>query len=67
MEPAADPSATPARALLIIAAASYLTLVIWSLPLSSPDDLENSLVPLVIMIAVTVGVLGIHGAPHADR
>ena len=58
VEPASATPATPVRALLIVAAASYLTLVIWSLPLSSPDDLEDSLVPLVIMIAVTVGVLG---------
>jgi hypothetical protein len=57
VEPAAAPSATPVRALLIIAAASYLTLVIWSLPMGSPDDLEDSLVPLVIMLAVTLGVL----------
>ena len=65
-EPAPTTSATPVRALLIVAAASYLTLVVWSLPLSSADDLEDSLVPLVIMIAVTLGAAGLHGAAHPD-
>jgi TIR domain len=45
------------RVLLILIGVSYLTLVVWSLPLSSPQDLEDSLVPLVLMIAVTVGFL----------
>jgi hypothetical protein len=57
VEPAPTTSAQTVRALVIIAAASYLTLVIWSLPLGSADDLEDSVVPLVIMIAVTLGVL----------
>ena len=35
------PSATPVRPLLIVAAASYLTLVIWSLPFAA-DDLADS-------------------------
>lgn len=57
-EPVSPASPQSVRALLIVTAVSYLTLVVWSLPLSSPDDLENSVVPLVIMIAATVGVSG---------
>jgi hypothetical protein len=50
-------SAQAVRVLLIIIGVSYLTLVVWSLPLSSPEDLENTLVPLVLMTAVTLGLL----------
>ena len=57
-DPALPPSATPVRPLLIVAAASFLTLLVWSLPYSSVDDLADSGVPLVIMIAVTLGLLG---------
>jgi len=60
-EPAGATSAQTVRTLLIVALASYLTLVIWSLPLSSADDLEDTVVPLVIMVAVTLGVLGFLG------
>jgi hypothetical protein len=56
-DPAPITSPQTVRALLIIAAASYLTLVVWSLPMSSADDLGDTLVPLVIMIAVTLGLL----------
>jgi hypothetical protein len=42
---------------VIVVAASYLTLVVWSLPLPSADDLEDTVVPLVIMVAATLGVL----------
>jgi hypothetical protein len=48
-------SAQAIRVLLIIIGVSYLTLVVWSLPLSNPDELADSLVPLVLVIAVTVG------------
>ena len=50
-------SAQAIRVLLITIGVSYLTLVVWSLPLSSPEGLEDTLVPLVIMIAVTLGFL----------
>jgi hypothetical protein len=50
-------SAQTIRVLLITVGVSYLTLVVWSLPLSSPEDLEDSVVPLVIMTAVTLGFL----------
>ena len=50
-------SAQAIRVLLITIGVSYLTLVVWSLPLSSPEDLEDTLVPLVIMVAVTLGFL----------
>ena len=45
------------RALVIVIGVSYLTLVVWSLPLSRPEDLEDSLVPLVLLVAVTIGFL----------
>ena len=57
IEPAPTTSPQTVRALVIIAAASYLTLVVWSLPLNSADDLGDTLVPLVIMITVTLGLL----------
>jgi hypothetical protein len=50
-------SAQATRALLIIIGVSYLTLVVWSLPLSSPENLEDSLVPLVLLVALTLGFL----------
>jgi hypothetical protein len=50
-------SAQATRALLILLGASYLTLVVWSLPLSRPEDIEDSLVPLVLLVAVTLGFL----------
>jgi hypothetical protein len=50
-------SAQAVRVLLIIIGVSYLTLVVWSLPLASPEDLENTLIPLVLLTAVTVGLL----------
>ena len=31
----------------------------WSLPLRSADDLEDTVVPLVIMVAVALGVVGV--------
>jgi hypothetical protein len=45
------------RALLIVIGVSYLTLVVWSLPLSRPEELEDTLVPLVLLVAVTIGFL----------
>ena len=50
-------SAQTIRVLLITIGVSYLTLVVWSLPLSSPENLEDSLVPLVLMTAVTLAFL----------
>jgi hypothetical protein len=58
------------RVLLILIGVSYLTLVVWSLPLARPQDLADSLVPLVLVVAVTVGFLPMMwwGARHyADR
>ena len=45
------------RALLIVIGVSYLTLVVWSLPLDRRDELADSVVPLVLLIAVTIGFL----------
>jgi TIR domain-containing protein len=45
------------RALLIVIGVSYLTLVVWSLPLTRPEELEDTLVPLVLLVAVTIGFL----------
>jgi hypothetical protein len=50
-------SAQTIRVLLIVVGVSYLTLVVWSLPLSTPGDLEDSLIPLVLLTAVTLGFL----------
>jgi hypothetical protein len=58
------------RVLLILIGVSYLTLVVWSLPLSRPQDLEDTVVPLVLTLTVTVGFLPMMwwGARHyADR
>jgi hypothetical protein len=58
MKPDEEPiSAQAVRVLLIIIGVSYLTLVVWSLPLASPEDLENTLIPLVLITAVTLGLL----------
>ncbi len=45
------------RAPLIVAGVSYLTMVIWSLPLARPDDLGASLVPSVIITVLAVAYL----------
>ena len=50
-------SAQTIRVLLITVGVSYLTLVVWSLPLSSPENLEDNLVPLVLTTAVTLACL----------
>ncbi len=50
-----SPRAT--RALLITIGVSYLTLVVWSLPLSYATDLNDTVVPLVLLVAVTIGFL----------
>jgi TIR domain len=58
------------RVLLILIGVSYLTLVVWSLPLARPEDLEDTVVPLVLMLIVTLGFLPMMwwGARHyADR
>lgn len=56
--PVAPPAASRARRTpLLVAGVSYLTMVIWSLPLSGPDDLGASLVPSVIITALAVGYL----------
>ena len=57
-EPAATPRQNrPLRIPLIVLGVSYLTLVIWSLPLSGPDDLGASLVPSVITSILALGYL----------
>jgi hypothetical protein len=50
-------SAQTIRVLLITIGVSYLTLVVWSLPLSTPENLEDNLVPLVLLTAVTLAFL----------
>ena len=57
MRPELPISAQTIRVLLITIGVSYLTLVVWSLPLSSPENLEDTLVPLVLMTAVTLAFL----------
>ena len=56
--PVATPPADRAlRVPLIVAGVSYLTMVIWSLPLAGPDDLGASLVPSVIITVLAVAYL----------
>ncbi len=57
VRPEAPITGQSARVLLIVIGVSYLTLVVWSLPLSSPQHLADSLVPLVLTVAVTVAFL----------
>lgn len=52
----APTSASTLRVLAIVTAVSYLLLVLSSLPLNSPDGLETYLLPLVLMVAATLGV-----------
>lgn len=49
-------SASTARVLAIVTAVSYLLLVLSSLPLNSPTGLETYLLPLVLLVAATLGV-----------
>lgn len=57
VEPAPVVPAQTIRVLVVVTAVSYLTLVLSSLPLSSPDGLEDYLLPLVLVVAATLGVL----------
>ncbi len=72
-EPAAAPRQDrPLRVPLIVLGVSYLTLVIWSLPLSGPDDLGASLVPSVITSILALGYLPVmwwstRGSPPEER
>lgn len=69
-EPVATTAPQTLRALIIVAAASFATLVVWSLPYTSVDDLADSGVPLVIVIAVILGLLGfmaLRTRPYDDR
>lgn len=63
-------SASTIRVLSVVAAVSYLVLVLSSLPLNSPAGLATYPLPLVLLVAATLGVAAYLVAvtrPYADR